>query len=92
MDFSKGLLHLELWNYGNTNMLHWTAMLSKKLTTGLAKAVVTGGKLEITGVPEHVLLDCTKTSRYIVCEGTMFRVFQFPNPIEYCLWRKSTDK
>jgi hypothetical protein len=81
MDFSKGLLHLELWNYGNTNMLHWTAMLSKKLTTGLAKAVVTGGKLEITGVPEHVLLDCTKTSRYMYVKAPCFAYFSFQIPL-----------
>jgi len=65
MDFSKALLHLELWNYGNTNMLHWTSMLSSKIIKGALKNMVTGkDDFVLEGVPDHVLLDCRTVSRY----------------------------
>jgi hypothetical protein len=63
MDFEKALLHLELWNYGNANMLHWTGMLSSKIVKGALSNMVTGDdKFVLEGVPEHVKLDCTKVS------------------------------
>tara|TARA_B110000008_G_scaffold141419_1_gene143120 strand:+ start:3141 stop:3458 length:318 start_codon:yes stop_codon:yes gene_type:complete len=63
MDFEKALLHLELWNYGNVNMLHWVGILSSKIVKGAASNLVTGNnKFVLEGVPDHVKLDCTKVS------------------------------
>ena len=63
MDFEKALLHLELWNYGNANMLHWTGIVSSKIVKGALSNMVTGDdKFVLEGVPEHVKLDCTKVS------------------------------
>lgn len=63
MDFEKALLHLELWNYGNVNMLHWTGILSSKIVKGGLSNLVTGDdKFVLEGVPDHVKLDCSKIS------------------------------
>jgi len=70
MDFSKALLHLELWNYGNTNMLHWVTMLTNKIVKGAAKNAVSGqDKFVLEGVPDHVKLDCSKVSKFGYVKG-----------------------
>lgn len=49
MDFSKAILHLELWNYGNVNFLHWVALMIKRMSIGSS-----------VGVPTHVKVDCSR--------------------------------
>ena len=48
MDFSKAILHLELWNYGNVNFLHWIALIVKRQSIGSS-----------VGIPTHVKVDCS---------------------------------
>ena len=70
MDFEKALLHLGLWNHGNTNMMHWVGMLSSKIIKGSISNLFSGeSNFVLEGVPEHVLLDCTKPSRYGYIKG-----------------------
>ena len=64
MDFSKAMIHLELWNHGNANIIHWVALMVKRISIGLVRAIE-GGKFRITGIPEHVNLNCDKVSSFV---------------------------
>jgi len=64
MDFGKVFIHLELWNYGNANIVHWVGLMVKRISVGLVRAIA-GGKFQITGIPEHVKLNCDKVSSFI---------------------------
>lgn len=64
MDFGRVFIHLELWNYGNANIVHWVGLMVKRISVGLVRAIA-GGKFQITGIPEHVKLNCDKVSSFI---------------------------
>lgn len=82
MDFGKALLHLELWNYGNTNMIHWVGLLSNKLIKGAVANAVSGtNNFVLEGVPDHVMLDCTKISKFGYVKGPCAVYFQIQIPI-----------
>lgn len=58
MDFSKVFIHLELFNYGIMNFIHWVFLIVKQLSLGLLRSANDEG-FQITGLPEHVTLDCS---------------------------------
>lgn len=85
-DFEKALLHLELWNFGNTNIMHWTGMLTSKIIRGSVSNLFTGeDNFVLEGVPDHVLLDCTKPSRYgyIKAPCAVYYTVQIPLNLVY---------
>lgn len=57
MSLKKPILHLRLWLHGNANFLHWVLLLQRKFTEG-ALRTARGNKFELTGIPEHVNLNC----------------------------------
>lgn len=62
MSFKKPLLHLRLWLHGNANFLHWVLLLQQKFKEGFLRSA-RGNKFELTGIPEHVELNCYEIAR-----------------------------
>lgn len=84
MDMEKALLHLELWNHGNVNFIHWVGMLTSKIIGGALTNAFTGNDRNVLeGVPEHVSLDCRKVSRHGYVKGPCAVYFAIQIPLNY---------
>lgn len=79
MDFSKVFIHLELWNYGIVNFIHWIFLIVKQLSLGLLRSA-NDQEFQITGLPEHVTLDCSslQTSFESRLPCFMYHALQIP--------------